>query len=120
MTTFCLPWPPTVNTYYRHVVMGGSSRTLISKRGREYQTCCDGMHVMQWSCRLAISLEFHAPTRRKYDLDNRAKAVLDALQHGGIIEDDELIDHLTLVRGEIIPRNGKVVVTIDAIRRSDF
>ena len=32
-----LPFPPALNSYYRHVVVRGQPRTLISEKGREYR-----------------------------------------------------------------------------------
>jgi crossover junction endodeoxyribonuclease RusA len=61
--------------------------------------------------RLNVVVELQAPTRRKYDLDNRAKALLDSLEHAKIFPDDEQVDSLTLVRGEFVKGgNAKVWV----------
>ena len=32
-----LPWPPSLNRYYRHTAIRGQPRTLISEDGREYR-----------------------------------------------------------------------------------
>ena len=31
-----LPYPPSLNHYYRHIVVGGQARVLISSEGRAY------------------------------------------------------------------------------------
>lgn len=79
---------------------------MLSAKGREYRddamlACLQAKCYGKMTGRLVVSLEFRRKDKRAYDLDNFAKAVLDALQHGGIIEDDGLIDHLTLVRGPV-------------------
>jgi crossover junction endodeoxyribonuclease RusA len=51
--------------------------------------------------RLSMSLEFHRGDRRKYDIDNYTKCALDTLMHAGIFYDDEQIDKLELIRGDI-------------------
>ena len=35
--TIELPWPPSVNSAYRSIVVKGQVRVLISKEGREYK-----------------------------------------------------------------------------------
>ena len=42
-----------------------------------------------------IAIALKRPTKRS-DLDNRAKAVLDALQHYGVIKNDNLCERLTM------------------------
>ena len=32
-----MPWPPSVNSYWRSIVIGGSPRVLISRAGRQYR-----------------------------------------------------------------------------------
>jgi len=112
-----LPFPPSANTYYRSIRMGQSCRVLISKRGREYkQEVVDLIASMAEqdtfpiSSRVGMSVMLHAPNRRRYDLDNRAKALCDAIEDAGIFAiGDEQIDALTLRRGEII-KGGRAVV----------
>ena len=38
MTTLSIPWPPTLNTYYRYVQTSSGARVLISRDGRAYRT----------------------------------------------------------------------------------
>ena len=112
-----LPFPPSSNTYYRSIRMGQSCRVLISKRGREYkQEVVDLIASMTeqdtfpMSSRVGMSVMLHAPNRRRYDLDNRAKALCDSLEDAGVFAvGDEQIDALTLRRGEII-KGGRAVV----------
>lgn len=118
-----LPFPPSGNTYYRSIRMGQSCRVLISKKGREYREqviqLVDELRIadpnfaalIPFDKRLSVSVLLNAPTRRKYDIDNRSKALLDALQHAGIYLDDEQIDVLILRRGEVC-KGGRVTVSI--------
>jgi len=107
-----LPWPPSINNYWRNV----KGRVLISKAGRQYRTdvikLCRGR--MTDDAKLYVSIEAFPPDKRRRDLDNIPKALLDALEKGGIYKDDSLIDHLEIIRME--PVNlGKVIVTIEEI-----
>ena len=113
-----LPYPPTVNTYWRNV--GG--RTLLSKAGRDYRRLavdsCLAWKVVNKTpgnapCGGPLDVEIVAypPDRRKRDLDNLPKGVLDALQHAGMIHDDSQINRLTISRGPI-RRGGWMTVEI--------
>ena len=112
-----LPFPPSGNTYYRSIRMGRSCRVLLSKRGREYkQTVSDMIAAIDkpsfpLTTRLGISITLHAPTRRKYDLDNFTKSLCDSLEYAGVIENDNLFDVMTVKRGEVI-RGGRAIVHI--------
>ena len=106
-----LSYPPSVNHYWRHV----GDRTLISRAGREYrQRVADelahqGVSTAGGSISLFISV--HPPDRRRRDLDNILKALLDALQHGGAYQDDSQIDSLRVVRSKPV-RGGQVMVLV--------
>jgi crossover junction endodeoxyribonuclease RusA len=60
---------------------------------------------------LKVELLAHPPDRRRRDLDNLQKALLDAVVAAGVIEDDSNIDDLRVVRGPVFP-GGKVQVVI--------
>lgn len=117
-----LPFPPSVNTYWRHVVMGKSARTLISKRGREYrQAVMDEVLVQRLGHALTGSLscilDLYPPCRRRRDCDNYAKALLDALGHANVYGDDSQIKDLRIRMHPKVPP-GKVVVTLEALSDS--
>lgn len=66
------------------------------------------------SCeRLSLTIDAYPPDRRKRDLDNILKSLLDALQHAGIYSDDSQIDILKISR--ICSFDGFVKVNIEAI-----
>ena len=109
-----LPWPPSLNHYYGMRKAHRFCQRYISTRGKDYRQAV--MEALQdvtetLSERLMVKVTLHGPNKRKYDIDNHAKALLDALTHAEIWDDDELIDLLIIERGEII-KGGKVVVEI--------
>ena len=115
-----LPWPPSVNTYYRTPSSGRlAGRTMLSAKAREFHELAR-VFVMRGgphkaiTGRLSVSLEMYPPDRRKRDLDNSLKATLDALQKCGVINDDGDIDALSILRREPV-KGGKVKVTIEEL-----
>jgi crossover junction endodeoxyribonuclease RusA len=61
--------------------------------------------------RVSVKATLHAPTLRKYDIDNFFKSAGDALTHAGVWGDDEQIDSLLLCRGEKF-KGGKMIVEV--------
>lgn len=113
-----LPWPPSVNHYWRHVVINGRPRTLLSKEGRAYKLAAADAVLQQrrgpsapLSGRLAIAVTLFPPDRRRYDLDNRLKAVLDSLTEAKVWEDDRQVKIIHLEEGGIV-RGGACRVRI--------
>ena len=112
-----LPWPPSVNTYWRHPNKGPlASRHLISEKGRDYRAFV--LRAVKWQAydlpkgRLEVSILANPPDARKRDLDNILKSLLDSLAHAGLIEDDGFIDKLSIERGEINRGGGSVTVEV--------
>jgi len=111
-----LLWPPSVNHYWRHI----GSRTLISREGRTYRRkTCDflsgrGLRKPPSSGRIALAMDAFPPDRRRRDLDNIQKPVLDALEHAGVYEDDSQID-LLITRRREVTAGGLLVVTMSEL-----
>ena len=107
MTQFLieLPFPPSLNTYYRNV----RGRMLLSAEGRRYKvdvlahvlTACKGKPVPMTG-RLSVDIHLHNRANRPYDIDNRPKAILDALEESGVFVNDSQIDRLVVERKEKI------------------
>ena len=122
-----LPWPPTVNTMWRTITKGRlAGRTLLSEQGREFrrqanlQVMAQRIPVHTLRGKLAVEIRTHAGDRRARDLDNLLKAPLDALKHAGVIDDDQHIDDLHIVRGDLCRESPHVVVTIREIPSAEL
>ena len=107
-----LPWPPSVNTYWRHA----RGRHYISKKGKEYRQqiikIIQQQHLdINTPARLKIAIIANAPDKRRRDLDNLQKAVFDSLTHAGFMQDDEQIDDFRVRRGER-ERGGSLDIVI--------
>ena len=110
-----LPLPPSVNSY-RTIFRG---RMGISKAGREFKAQVSD-YVVEYrvpklgKSRLEMKVIIYPRDRRKQDIDNRIKALWDALGDAGVFDDDEQIDVLVIERGEI-KKGGGVLVMIDIL-----
>lgn len=110
-----LPWPPSVNHYWRT----WCGRMLISREGRTYRedVCAllagGGFRKPPSGGRIALCMDAFPPDRRKRDLDNLQKSVLDSLEHSGVYEDDCQID-LLVTRRRKPEVGGRLNVRIDA------
>lgn len=119
MISITLPYPPSVNTYWRSVVIKRRVRVLISEDGRAYRRrVAEAVMLARAAgffpraaalCRLAVRIEAQPPDLRTRDLDNLPKAVLDALTEAKAWADDSLIDELTVVRLQPV-RGGQIRV----------
>lgn len=125
-----LPWPPSVNHAWRTVAVprgggrgGPGFQVVLSRAGRAFRRDAVARLAGRYPLprgglpgRLAVSIELRPPTRRAFDIDNRVKALLDAMQHAGVYRDDGQIDELRVVRGAVAPGG---VATIEITEASD-
>ena len=119
-----LPFPPSVNTYWRHpnkVAFAGKS--LISAAGRKFQSAACTAIVEQLrrlpkptSAPASVEIVLFPPDNRIRDLDNYNKALFDALTHAGVWEDDSQVKRMLVEWGPVIPE-GKVEITISSTRK---
>lgn len=109
--TLMLPYPPSVNHYWRHV----GARVLISREGRRYrrqvakEVMARRLKAYQPADRIGVVLVPAMPDKRARDLDNIEKSVFDSLQHAGLIPDDSQIDVKFTARGSRKPPGGLFV-----------
>lgn len=123
---FRLPWPPSVNHYWRHV----GHKTLLSAEGRSYRRTVAAALLDQstelgflagitrptiYTAALAVTITAHQADSRRRDLDNLAKATLDAMQHAGLYEDDSQINELTIRRAHAPAKPSFLTVTVEPI-----
>jgi crossover junction endodeoxyribonuclease RusA len=107
-----LPLPPTVNTYYGT----NGHRRFIYKEGIAFRQRVveewQRLHGKQLDGAVRMKVTLHGRDARKYDIDNRMKALLDAMQEAGVFLNDYQVNDLHIVRGEIIRPAGQCVVEI--------
>jgi len=107
-----LPYPPSVNHYWGQA---GNHR-FIGKKGKEFRAavsnavCEAGIQPLEG--RLAVHVALYPPDKRKRDIDNVLKSLLDACEHAGCYENDSQIDELHITRREIIKDGSCTIVII--------
>ena len=125
-TEITLPFPPSVNRYYRSPRSGPlAGRTLISEEARKYRAAVCSLAAESklggpMEGLLRVSVEVFVPDRRKRDLDNLGKSLFDSLTHAGVWGDDSQIDDLRIYRarddkGALII-GGMVKVMVERIK----
>ena len=114
-----LPYPPSVNRYWRSI---GRGRVIISREGRNYRRDVgyiiidlhEGSIPDPTKARLKVLIKAYMPDRTRRDLDNVLKATLDSLQIGGMFADDEQIDDLRIKRMDVEPP-GRLEILMEEI-----
>ena len=92
-----LPYPPTVNHYWTV----GRGRIYISPEGRAYRRQVKAIlaGVPRIDGPVDVAIVACPPDRRRRDLDNLLKCLLDSLGSSGVFVDDSLIQRLLVVWG---------------------
>lgn len=109
--TLELPWPPSINHYWCFTRRG----TFISKRGlafrQEVTARLRAAGVFKpITAPLRLDIACYPPDRRRRDLDNILKSLFDALQHGGLMLDDNQVKRFSIEMLE--ERRGIVRVSV--------
>ena len=106
-----LPYPNSANTHWRHA----RGRTYVSQSGMRYRAKV-GDYIAETELVapdgfLEIIVALYPDSKRRSDIDNRIKPLLDALTHAGFWEDDSLISKITVERMSIT-KGGKAAVIV--------
>lgn len=108
--------PPTINHYYRR----GYHSVYKTAEAREWQeeivSLMREQRSGQNSYTGAVELEiiYQVQSRRKWDIDNRVKALQDCLELAGIIKNDNQIEILK-VRREYRSGKDRTLLTVRSI-----
>lgn len=114
---FELPWPPSVNRYYRNV----GPRVLISREGRRFRRMCVSRLAGAFpklAGTVKLTGEFYPPDARRRDLDNILKCTLDSLVHAGLMADDSQIKRIDIRMEDPVPPEGLVYIELEEINET--
>ncbi len=139
MFTLTLPWPPSLNHYWRTVMVRQKNSALLAKQGfRTNRTQVilgvAGKNYRQeavvlarramWDQRIGNDFPFkgdvsvrvvvYPPDQRTRDLDNLPKAMFDAMTYALVWTDDNQVARYSVERAETA-RPGRVVLEIDGM-----
>ena len=86
---FHIEWPPSSNAIWR----AWKGRNITSAKYREWKktagAALEAQHVEPIIGPVEIEIDLCSPTKRAFDIDNRAKPILDLLVSHGVIESDD-------------------------------
>ena len=109
---FILPFPPSVNHYWKQKRTGGR---YVCQAGKNFKAVVKILvsqkHLPTLTDRLHVDIKATPPDGRRRDIDNILKALLDSLTESGIWKDDSQVKKLSL---EMMPKdtNQKGYVTV--------
>jgi len=94
MIRIALPYPPSAWDLYEG---WGKTRRLSRSYAKWREDA--GYFIKRPEAAISVPFSLHIALRRpnkRHDIDNRSKAVLDVLQHYGVIKNDNLCERLTM------------------------
>jgi crossover junction endodeoxyribonuclease RusA len=115
MLVLNLPLPPTINSYYGFQ----GHRRFVDEAGKKFKKEV-AAYVLEYrvpkmgNARLEMEVVLYPRDRRVQDIDNRIKALWDALKQAGVFDDDSQIDVLIVKRGEV-RKGGGCLVLLDTL-----
>ena len=118
MLHLTLPYPPTVNHYWRTTVIRKGRRHLphvyISEDGDRYRRRVAAIlrGVPNLSGPVQVAIAVFPPDKRQRDLDNLLKCLLDSLTKAGLWNDDSQVSSLTITRMARSIRGGRIEVAV--------
>lgn len=112
-----LPWPPTTNHAYATV----NSRRVKTKDARMYAALAASLAKAAYPSapfstkdRLDVCLILHAPDKRRYDIMNREKILIDSIAPV-LGFDDQQIDRFTIFRASPDPVRPRAFLKIEVL-----
>lgn len=110
--TLTLPYPPSANTYWRR----NGHRYFIAPAGVAFRTevkaRCAASGIKPLTGHVAMTVTLVPGDRRRRDIDNVLKPLLDALTNGCAWSDDSQVKRLIVAMGDPEPKRGRCLVNI--------
>ena len=111
--TLVLPWPPSANHYWKR----NGARYFIAPAGVQFRVevkaRCAALGVKPLAGQVAMTVTLVPGDRRRRDIDNVLKPLLDALTHAGAWLDDSQVARLVVERRVPNQADAGCVVTVE-------
>lgn len=119
-----IPYPPSVNHYWgRRGIKKGKAFMAMQYLTAKAKTFRAEIVAAIAECgmqrelgALHLMIDQRPPDRRKRDIDNIVKPIMDALEHAGAYENDNQVARLSVVRGPVEPQ-GTCYIKIERIEQ---
>lgn len=110
-----LPYPPSINHYW---LTGHGGRRYISKEGNTFRqwalVLCRTQQIPSFGdSEIKLDITINPPDRRRRDVDNVLKVLLDALQAAKVYDNDYQVRRLSIERLDPLGE-GRCTVTIES------
>lgn len=116
MVNLTLPYPPSVNHYWKKTRNG---RVYISKEGKDYKAkvFVDCLHIPVIKPPVEINVSVYFPDNRKRDLDNLGKVLFDSLVDAKVLADDcwQVVPKITWESKGIDKHNPRLEIEIKEV-----
>lgn len=104
-----------MNATYRAV----GNRIILSREARNYKDkVVKQLSVLRLKSfgkdRLRVTITAYMPNRRKRDLANIDKVLIDSIEASGLFDNDEQIDDVRYLRGPVAPP-GRVHIVVESL-----
>lgn len=117
MIEIVLPWPPSVNHYWRH----DNGITHVSAQGKKYRLAVVAiireMRLKPIIGAISVKRILYCPDKRRRDEDNITKALYDAVSAAGLWQDDSFICSGSVEKRLSADRVGRVVLQIEKLTK---
>ena len=108
---FTAPYPPSVNHYW----LTRGRYKFLSERARAYTAAMQNIVSKDVVCfkdaPVSLDILVFPPDKRKRDIDNILKPILDSLAKAGVYDDDSQVHCIRICRAEQV-KNGKIEILI--------
>lgn len=111
-----LPWPPSVNHYKGRRKGGGEFLTAKAKEFIEV-VHIEALSKPRLEGEISVAILAYPPDKRKRDLDNVLKVLLDALESADVFDDDSQVARIVIERQEGC--EGTVVVIVEEFKTKE-
>lgn len=113
MSTFTLPYPPSANRLWRYVDARAIKSAPYRAWLKEAALTIMAQRPKAIQGRFRLTAVVDAPDRRRRDVDNLAKPVIDSVAEARLIENDSLAKSIHFEWSDEIVPGGRVTVTLE-------